>query len=69
MYHLWTHFDSTRRHLNTIKKLYEVEKVSNKVQDGIIPYPGPKDGDQDHHPGMSFELRYVSLNFTVFECR
>ena len=45
---------STR--LSNLRKLYEAENISNKVEDGITPFP---ENAQSIGDGISLEFRYV----------
>ena len=42
--------------LSSIKSIYALSEVKNKIQDGIEPYPPC---DKQHEKGMEIEFRYA----------
>jgi hypothetical protein len=54
LWDLQTQFRNALKHLDALKALYEIEKINNKVQDGVFPFPDPIHSLPE---GISFEIR------------
>ncbi|KAH9930399.1 P-loop containing nucleoside triphosphate hydrolase protein [Epithele typhae] len=60
---VWRFFDQTSsitEQLSTVRKLYEVTKISNRIQDGTKPFP---EDAQKIKYGVALEFRNVSFRY------
>ena len=60
---LWRFFDQTSsitEQLATVRRLYDVAKIPNRITDGTVPFP--EDAQSIRH-GVALEIRNVSFRY------